>query len=111
MKTYYNVEIQMADNFTTSKELIDQIVESFGADKTAIDELEPYRAVLFFVSETTPTEVRKIAQAILCMHQDSIHYIDVVYRYEYEITPDRFVYWANGSMQEYTGHVVFEEDK
>jgi len=40
-----------------------------------------------------------------------LHYIDVIYRFEHEMTPDRFVVWSSGHEEEYHGEVIFVEDK
>ena len=111
MTTYYNVEIQMAGDNKATQDFIEQFATNFGADKTDIDEIESYRAVLFFKSETLPTDMRQIIRAVLLMYSAKVHYIDVIYRYEAEMTPDRFCIWSDGHEQEYTGKVIFKEDK
>lgn len=111
MTTYYNVEIQMAGDNKATQDFIEQFATNFGADKTDIDEIESHRAVLFFKSETLPTDMRQIIRAVLLMYGSKVHYIDVIYRYEAEMTPDRFCIWSDGHEQEYTGKVIFKEDK
>ena len=111
MNCYYNVEIQMANNFEMTETLLRQIEISMGAHVTDRDEVETYSAVIFFKSEVKPTEIRTRLKAILAMHADRIHYIDVVYRWEAEMNADRFVLWADGREQDYTGRMYFEEDK
>lgn len=111
MKLVYNVEIQMSGTHTTTEHLINQIAIDLGADEKAVDELETYRAVLFFDSEIQPSEIRERVRAILAMYNMTLHYIDVVYRYDAEINADRFVVWADGHETDYTGHMTYEEDK
>jgi len=111
MKTFYNVEIQMSGTHSTSQHFIEQIATDLGADAKAIDEMEAFSATLFFDSELKPSEIEDRLWAVLGMYRQALHYIDVVYRYENEMTPDRFVLWANGTKKEYTGKVFFEEDK
>ena len=108
--TYYNVEIQMSGTYKTSPHFISQIAMDLGAVPTDIDELETYRAVIFFRSDIKPSEMRNRIRAVLAMYKISLHYIDVVYRFENEMTPDRFCFWADGHEIEYSGEVIFKED-
>ena len=75
-----------------------------------LDEREANRAVFFFVSDMKPSEVKTIVRVIL-QQTTSIHYVDIIYRWENEMHPDRSVLWGDGHEQEYTGRVIFEEDK
>ena len=111
MITYYNVEIQMSGTHKTTDHFISQVATSLGARETDIDEREEYRAVIFFKSDVKPTEMRKRVQAVLAMYSMTLHYIDVVYRYDQEMKPDRFCCWADGRIQEYTGKIIFTEDE
>ena len=110
MNAYYNVEIQMEGNKKVTTGILVLFEDFLGISDRDIDEREDHHAVLFFESDMKPIEVMNRVRTIL-NQTSSIHYVDVVYRYEYEMTPDRFVCWKNGDTQEYTGHVIFEEDK
>ena len=110
MKIYYNVEIQTAGNKKITAGIIDLFEDYLGVSDRDIDEREDCCAVFFFVSDMKPDEVMNRVRAIL-EQTSSIHYVDVVYHYENEMTPDRFVCWEDGHTQGYTGHVIFEEDK
>ena len=111
MKTYYDVEIQMQGENRATKELIGMIATDLCATPADIEEITDYSATIFFKSQyIMPTVMRQRISAILLMYNTKIHYIDVVYRYENEMTPDRFCFWSDGRQQEYTGHVVFTED-
>ena len=109
MTVYYSVEIQMS-GMNKTDEIISQVASTLGATKENVYEQEDHSATIFFKSECKPTEMRERVKRCL---QDSktIHYIDVVYRWEMEMTPDRFVYWSDGMVQEYTGKIIFEEDR
>lgn len=111
MKIYYNVEIQMSGDNKATNSFVEQFATSLGAQATDIDEIEEHSAVLFFGSETKPFDMRQIIRAVLLMYGSKIHYVDVIYRYEYEMTPDRFCIWTDGHEVDYTGKVYFEEDK
>lgn len=110
MKIYYNVEIQTAGNKKITAGIIDLFEDFLGISDRDLDEREEHRAVFFFGSDMKPSEVKAIVRTIL-QQTSSIHYVDIIYRFEHEMTPDRVVLWADGHTQEYTGHVVFEEDK
>ena len=110
MKIYYNVEIQTAGNKKITAGIIGLFEDFLGISDRDLDEREEHRAVFFFGSDMKPSEVKAIVRTIL-QQTSSIHYVDIIYRFEHEMTPDRVVLWADGHMQEYTGHVVFEEDK
>lgn len=111
MMTYYNVEIQMAGENEATQSLVEQVATNLGASATDIDEIESHRAVLFFKSDILPTKMRQIIRATLLMYAQKIHYIDVIYRFNTAMHPDRFCIWSDGHEQEFTGKVIFEEDK
>ena len=109
--TYYNIEIQTSGYDKITDEMITWLTAMLGAGESSIDERDSYRATLFFKStHIKPTMMRERVRECLS-HDKPIYYIDVIYRFESEMTPDRFVYWADGREQEYIGHVIFEEDK
>ena len=108
---YYNVEIQMSGTNETSQHLVEQIASYLGAPVTAIDELETYRAVIFFQSPVVPSEIFQRVRKILDMYRMTLHYIDIIYRYENQMTPYRKCIWSDGTEKEYDGHVEFVEVK
>ena len=117
MKVYYNVEIQMAGKYEASDELVRFVKDIIGIDDTDIDECETYRAAFFFCSSIYPSAMAKRVWRLINTardsknHENMIHYVDVIYRWEAEMNADRFVCWSDGKMKEYTGHIVFEEDE
>lgn len=110
MNTYYNVEIQTEGKKKITTGILVLFEDYLGISDRDIDERDDHRAVFFFASDMKPAEVQNLIRTIL-RQTSSIHYVDVIYRFEYEMTPDRFVCWGDGHTQEYTGHVIFEEDK
>lgn len=111
MDTYYNVEIQMAGTNKMTEQLAGQIASDLGAIRKDVDELGKYNAVIFFRSEIKPTEMRRRVRDILSAYKNQLHYIDVIYRFEYEMTPDRFCFWSDKREQEYEGRIIFKEDE
>ena len=110
MKVWYNVEIQMLGENEMTDKLTDDIIFNLGCRYSDIDEREIYNMTTLFNSNMEPSEMRKYVTDLLHEYPQ-IFYIDVIYRYDSENVPDRFVIWGNGRVQEYTGHIVFEEDK
>lgn len=111
MKLFYNVEILASGTNQISEHLVETIATDLGTDLHAGDEIEPYRAVLCFDSELKPSAIRLRVRAILAMYNMTLRYIDVVYRYESEVDADRFIVYADGTEKDYTGHMIYEEDK
>ena len=111
MYTYYNVEIQMSGTHETSEQFIKQIAIDLGAKPSDVDEIDTYHATLSFKSNLKPSEIKQRVQSVLAMYRMTLHYIDVIYRFEHEMTPDRFVVWSSGHEEEYHGEVIFVEDK
>lgn len=110
MKIWYNVEVQMSADCERTEELDADLGFDLGFGERDIDEREPYRMTALFVSDMQPSKMREYVTDELRTHP-GIHYIDVIYRYDSENTPDRFVIWSDGRRQEYTGKIVFEEDE
>lgn len=110
MKAYYNAEIQMDADHRVSAGLITDCALLLGAGPEDAEDREDHRVSFFFVSDKKPSEIRKQIRKMLNDNM-GIHYVDVIYRFEHEMNPDRFVLWSDGHDQEYTGHVVFTEDK
>lgn len=110
MKIWYNVEVQMLGECERTEELDADIGFNLGFGERDIDERELYRMTALFVSDIAPMKMREYVTATLQDHPQ-IYYIDVIYRYDSENTPDRFVIWSDGRRQEYTGKIIFEEDK
>lgn len=111
MNIYYNVEIQMAEGHEIGTGILSMFGNYLNVDVNDLDEREPYRAVLFFKSVKKPSEIRSLIRSILKDMDNKIHYVDVVYRWEWEMNCDRFVMWSDGREQDYTGHTLFEEDR
>ena len=110
MNCYYNVEIQMAEGHEIGTGILSMFGNYLDVNVNDLDERETYRAVLFFKSDKKPTEIRSLIRAILRNMDNRIHYVDVVYRWEWEMNCDRFVLWGDGHEQDYTGTTVFKED-
>lgn len=110
MKVWYNVEVQMLGECERTYDLDEAIGKALGFEEDDIDEREIYRLTALSVSNTKPTEMRERVTDVLRDHPE-IFYIDVIYRYDSENVPDRFVIWQDGKRQEYTGKIIFEEDK
>ena len=115
MKVHYNIEIQMAANSEITDEVMETASRAFGFLKTDVDELESYRVTALFTSDIKPSDMKERARKFLVMcsgrsYLKPAYYVDVMYRFEYENIPDRFVIWNDGRVQEYTGHIVFTED-
>lgn len=110
MKVWYNVEVQMLGENEMTDKLADDIIFNLGCRYSDIDEHEIYNMTALFNSNRCPTAMRDHVTSVLREHPE-IFYIDVIYRYDSENVPDRFVIWGDGRVQEYTGHIVFEEDK
>lgn len=109
MKVWYNIEVQMLGECERTEELDAEIGFNLGFGESDIDEREPYRmTALFASSDMNPDRMRKYITDLLADHPD-IFYIDVIYRYDSDNTPDRFVIWADGRTQEYAGKIIFEE--
>jgi hypothetical protein len=115
--TYYNIEIQMAGERELTDEILDTVMYILCAKYSATDEVEDHRAVIFYRTQFLPSEMREKVWKILNTIRDSktheplLHYIDVEYRYEWEMTPDRFVCWSDGRLVEYKGHVIYTEEE
>ena len=110
MNTYYNVEIQASEKKKITTGIISMFEDFLGITDRDLDEREGNRAVFFFVSDMKPSEVRNRIRTIL-NQTTGIYYVDIIYRFENEMHPDRVVLWRDGREQEYTGHVMFEEDR
>lgn len=110
MKIWYNVEVQMLGECERTYDLDEAIGKALGFEEDDIDEREIYRLTALFVSNMKPTEMCERVTEVLRNHPE-VFYIDVIYRYDAENVPDRFVIWQDGRKQEYTGRIIFEEDK
>lgn len=117
MNVYYYIEFQSSGLNVISKEVLLHIENMLGVSGRDIEEREPRRVTFFFKSIVKPSEMRKRMWKILNTtrsadnHECLLHYVDVVYRWDYELNADRFVLWSDGNAQEYTGKMIFEEDK
>lgn len=106
----YKVEIQMtmADKMTAS--LLVWVEQMLQAHNCCVEERDDYHAEISFISNIKPSEMRRLVKRCF-QYGKRLYYIDTIYRYETEINADRFVYWGDGREQEYTGTMMFEEDK
>ena len=110
MKVWYNVEVQMLGECERTYDLDEAIGKALGFEEDDIDERELYMLTAMFNSNRCPTAMRDHVTKVLRDHPE-IFYIDVIYRFDAENVPDRFVIWQDGRKQEYTGRIIFEEDK
>ena len=101
------------------------ILTKFGADKNKVlecaskhmqfekkdvdEDEETYAVAASFNSMIKPTEMRDRVRSLLRDDSD-IHCVDVIYRFEHEMIPDRFVIWDSGRQAEYRGEVVFNKE-
>ena len=109
MKVYYNIEIQMHGTYEVEDKIMESASHFFGFSKRDVEEQETHSASVMFVSDVTPTEMRERVAKFLVANQ-AVHYVDVIYRFEFAMVPDRFVRWRDGRIQEYTGYINFRED-
>ena len=107
MKVFYNINVQM-----TTTEVDNTVLESaahhLGFLKKDV-ETDTYCFNAFYAGEITPVHMRERVRQFLS-ENTNVYYVDVMYRYEYAMVPDRFVTWQDGSHHEYTGHIEFRED-
>ena len=109
MKVYYNIEIQMHGTYEVEDKILESAAHFFGFAKKDIDEMDAHSACVMFVSDLPPTEMRdRVAKFLVGNH--AVYYVDVIYRFEFAMVPDRFVRWRDGRTQEYTGYISFKED-
>lgn len=109
MRVYYNAEIRMDAEHTVTDGVMEKFSHHLDFNKTDVDEREETFASALFVSNIRPTEMRGRVRALLA-ECPGIYHADVMYRFETEMVPDRFVAWQGGKMQEYTGYIEFRED-
>ena len=109
-KVVYQMEIQMRAGSIITDELIKDAERQFPHTFFAIDSAEDCSAVIIMESEGL-TETMRLLVKWFMDHHPSIYYMDVVYRFPYDMTPDRFVIWSDGRQQEYTGKVLYVEDE
>jgi hypothetical protein len=109
MKAYYSIDVQMRGTYEADDNLLAQVCEHLGCAKECIEEEEVHSAKLCFMSYDVQSEMRSKVLRLLT-DLPRIYYVDVVYIYEYETIPDRFVIWQGGKVKEYTGKVIFVED-
>ena len=109
MKVFYNAEIQMLDGFKPDAFVMEPASSLMNFLKKDVDELDDTHASILFDNHIMPTEMKSRVRNLLTTCP-TIHYVDVMYRFEFENVPDRFVIWSDGKSQDYTGHIVFTED-
>ena len=108
--TYYNINVQMSGAYKASPHFISAIAVAVGAKKTDVDEINKYNGSILFKSERKVSDVLDDVYKAIKIFGKKIHYIEVVYRYEWEMTPDKVVVWSNGDKKNYTGVIIFKED-
>ena len=109
MKVYYSIEIRMHGTYEVEDRILESASHMFGFSKQDIDEQDVHSVSVMFTSDLPPTEMRnRVAQFLVANH--AVHYVDVIYRFEYAMVPDRFVRWRDGKIQESTGYIDFRED-
>lgn len=110
MKIYYSLEVQMAGENRMSDAVVESASLAFRFGKYDIDEKEEFSLNVLFPCEIKPSDMKTRVRSFLA-DNPTVHYVDVMYRYEYAMVPDRFVIWQDGRTQEYTGFIDFREDK
>jgi len=110
MKVWYSIEAQMYADKERNYDLDEAIGSALGFVEEDIDERETYNLTALFSIEKSPSEMRNDVRKVLDEHPE-IYYIDVMYRYDCENVPDRFVAWKDGTVKEYIGRIIFEEEK
>lgn len=111
MKIFYNVEIQTLGENCIDNSVMEDASRLLRFNKRDIEDEDEYCVRLVYTnSDLSVTEMRERVRALLRLCH-SVNYVDVVYRYEGENVPDRFVCWYDGHEQDYTGHIVFTEDE
>lgn len=109
MKVYYNVTLEMLGTDETEENLLESASRILGFSKSDIEETDTRSATVFFASTVSPTEMRDRARRLMVAFEDFL-LVDVMYRFEYAMVPDRFVVRHDGTVGEYTGFIVFRED-
>lgn len=109
MSVYYNVKIQMYGTYEVESGLLDAASRAMGFLEEDVEETELHNASICFTSDAKPSKMKERVHAFLAKNVP-VHYVDVIYRYEYEMVPDRFVVWQDGREKDYTGYVEFRED-
>ena len=109
MKVYYNINLQMFGTYEVEDQIISGAAHHLGFSKNDIEDIDTHCANIMFTSTLPPTKVKEHVRAFLASNHP-VHYVDVIYRFEYAMVPDRFVVWRDGSCKDYTGYVDFRED-
>jgi len=109
MNVYYNITIQMRGTYPTDDKTMERSAHHLGFTKNNIDEQEVHNAKVWFYSAVKPSEMKERVLRLLA-ECNRIYYVDVTYRFEHEMIPDRFVVWQGGKIKDYTGQVMFVED-
>ena len=99
----------MRGTYEVEEAVLESASRIFGFSKKDIEESETHSVSVLFVSGVSPTEMRKRVSQFLISNK-AVYYVDVMYRFEYAMVPDRFVRWHDGRTSEYTGYISFRED-
>ena len=109
MKVFYSISIWMDESSEMTGEILESASRIIGFGKPDIDDARENCLTATFSSNVKPTDMRSRAKSLLAEFPD-INFVDVIYRFEYEMVPDRFVAWFDGKMTEFTGHITFEKE-
>jgi len=109
MKVYYSMVIQMRGTYAVDDPTMELAARYLRFGKHDVEEVEVHNAQIIFTSSIKPSEMKERILRLL-VECRTIYYIDVVYRFEHEMIPDRFVVWQGGKIKDYTGKVTFVED-
>ena len=109
MKCFYNIEIQMKGTYEVTDAVLETASHLLGFSKGDIEDKEVHYLTVTFNTDIVPSTMRDYVRSLLTAIPE-IYFIDTIYRFDYEMTPDRFVIWWDGRTQEYTGKIHFTED-
>ena len=109
MKVYYSTEIQMGGTYEVENKIMESAASIIGFSKADIEEQETHCVSVIHCNEIKPSDMKDRVRKFLVANP-AVHYVDVMYRFEYAMVPYRFVIWSDGRERDYTGFVSFRED-
>ena len=110
MKVFYSVEIQMCGTYEVEGRIMESASHLLGFGKNDIEDQETHSVSVIYANEIKPSDMKAQIRKFLVANP-AVHYVDVMYRFEYAMCPDRFVIWKDGREQDYTGYISFREDR
>ena len=110
MKVFYSIEIQTNYPQEINEEIVQSAMKHLGFEREDYEDEETYSASYIFAAMTKPSEMEERAKRFM-QETPGVHYVDIAYRYEYAMVPDRFVIWDDGKIQHYTGYITYREDE